>query len=110
MGRTAGRRPEHVRVITVVVVHQRIPVPDALHPEGAQAVAPPDGADQGEPREPRRESDSGTAIFWLPSWPMNEPKSPSSPGTDFIRQVVKADAASARYGGRVITRFPPEPN
>ena len=41
---------------------------------------------------------------------MNEPKSPSSPGTDFIRQVVKADVASARYGGRVITRFPPEPN
>lgn len=85
-------------------------MPDALHPEGAQAVAPPDGADQGEPREPRRESDSGAAIFWLPSWPMNEPKSPSSPGTDFIRQVVKADVASARYGGRVITRFPPEPN
>ena len=33
-----------------------------------------------------------------------------SPATDFIRQIVKADTDSGRYGGRVITRFPPEPN
>ena len=41
---------------------------------------------------------------------MNESKDPLSPGTDFIRQVVTADVASARHGGRVVTRFPPEPN
>ena len=31
-------------------------------------------------------------------------------GTDFIRQRIRADLASNRYGGRVVTRFPPEPN
>ena len=33
-----------------------------------------------------------------------------SPPTDFIRQIVKADTESGRYGGQVVTRFPPEPN
>src|ERR1043166_8946382 len=28
----------------------------------------------------------------------------------FIRQTVAADRASGRHGGRVATRFPPEPN
>ena len=31
-------------------------------------------------------------------------------GTDFIRQTVAADVESGRYDGRVVTRFPPEPN
>jgi glutaminyl-tRNA synthetase len=29
---------------------------------------------------------------------------------DFIREKVAADVAAGRWGGRVITRFPPEPN
>ena len=29
---------------------------------------------------------------------------------DFVREKVKADIESGRYGGRVQTRFPPEPN
>ncbi len=29
---------------------------------------------------------------------------------DFIREIVARDQASGRYGGRVATRFPPEPN
>ena len=33
-----------------------------------------------------------------------------SGGTDFIRQQIRADLASGRYGDRVVTRFPPEPN
>jgi len=32
------------------------------------------------------------------------------PGTDFIRQQVREDLKTNRYGGRVVTRFPPEPN
>jgi len=36
--------------------------------------------------------------------------STSNSGTDFIREKVKADLASGRLGGRVQTRFPPEPN
>jgi len=30
--------------------------------------------------------------------------------SDFIRDIVKADNASGKHGGRVATRFPPEPN
>ncbi len=33
-----------------------------------------------------------------------------SGGTDFIRAIVAEDQRSGRYGGRVVTRFPPEPN
>jgi glutaminyl-tRNA synthetase len=29
---------------------------------------------------------------------------------DFIREIVRADNASGKHGGRVATRFPPEPN
>jgi glutaminyl-tRNA synthetase len=29
---------------------------------------------------------------------------------DFIREIVSADVAAGRNGGRVVTRFPPEPN
>lgn len=31
-------------------------------------------------------------------------------GKDFIREMVAEDNASGRFGGRVVTRFPPEPN
>ena len=41
---------------------------------------------------------------------MSEAKASRGPGTDFIRQIVTADTESGRYGGRVVTRFPPEPN
>ncbi|MGD2166998.1 MAG: glutamine--tRNA ligase/YqeY domain fusion protein [Gammaproteobacteria bacterium] len=33
-----------------------------------------------------------------------------SPGPDFIRQAVADDVAAGKNGGRVQTRFPPEPN
>ena len=29
---------------------------------------------------------------------------------DFVRSIVADDNRSGRFGGRVITRFPPEPN
>ena len=32
------------------------------------------------------------------------------PSQDFIRQLVAADVAAGKHGGRVQTRFPPEPN
>ena len=34
----------------------------------------------------------------------------SAVGKDFIRQIVTADVAALKNGGRVQTRFPPEPN
>ena len=39
---------------------------------------------------------------------MAQPESPTS--TDFIRTIVAADQRSNKYGGLVVTRFPPEPN
>ena len=30
--------------------------------------------------------------------------------SDFIREVVEADLGTGKHGGRVVTRFPPEPN
>jgi glutaminyl-tRNA synthetase len=35
---------------------------------------------------------------------------PTTPGRDFIRDMVARDRAAGKYGGRVVTRFPPEPN
>jgi glutaminyl-tRNA synthetase len=40
---------------------------------------------------------------------MNLAESPLRPGSDFIRDIVRADLAAGRHRG-VITRFPPEPN
>ena len=34
----------------------------------------------------------------------------NKPPKDFIRQLVTADVAAGKHGGRVQTRFPPEPN
>ena len=33
-----------------------------------------------------------------------------APASDFIRDIIKEDLATNKYGGRVHTRFPPEPN
>ena len=40
---------------------------------------------------------------------MSAPEEPAS-GKDFIRQIVASDVAAGKNGGRVVTRFPPEPN
>jgi glutaminyl-tRNA synthetase len=39
---------------------------------------------------------------------VNEPT--ASAVTDFIRQIVAEDLAAGKHGGRIVTRFPPEPN
>jgi glutaminyl-tRNA synthetase len=35
---------------------------------------------------------------------------PAAARDDFIRDIVRADLAAGKHGGRVATRFPPEPN
>ena len=40
---------------------------------------------------------------------MSEP-APLTSGRDFIRDMVERDRAAGRHGGKVVTRFPPEPN
>jgi glutaminyl-tRNA synthetase len=34
----------------------------------------------------------------------------TAPASNFIRDIIDADLASGKHGGRVATRFPPEPN
>jgi glutaminyl-tRNA synthetase len=38
------------------------------------------------------------------------PSPAPAPGKHFIHQAVVEDNRTGRFGGRVITRFPPEPN
>ena len=33
-----------------------------------------------------------------------------APASNFLRQIIAEDRRSGKYGGRVVTRFPPEPN
>ncbi len=41
----------------------------------------------------------------------NEPKEAEGPGSlDFIRRQIEGDLRTGKWGGRVATRFPPEPN
>jgi glutaminyl-tRNA synthetase len=35
---------------------------------------------------------------------------PAAPASNFVRQIIADDQRSGKYGGRVVTRFPPEPN
>jgi glutaminyl-tRNA synthetase len=63
------------------------PSAKALAPEGAAAASSPD---------PGR-SPPASAGF-------------SPPPANFIREIVEADLKSGRHEGRVVTRFPPEPN
>ncbi len=37
-------------------------------------------------------------------------QAPTAPPTDFISEIIEEDLKTNRYGGRVATRFPPEPN
>ena len=37
-------------------------------------------------------------------------ENPVESGTDFIRSIINDDLETNKYGGRVHTRFPPEPN
>jgi glutaminyl-tRNA synthetase len=34
----------------------------------------------------------------------------AAPATNFLQQIIQADVAGNKYGGKVVTRFPPEPN
>ena len=36
--------------------------------------------------------------------------SAQAPASNFLRQIIAEDLRTGKYGGRVVTRFPPEPN
>ena len=37
-------------------------------------------------------------------------REPGAPPTNFLRQIIDEDVRTGKWGGRVATRFPPEPN
>ncbi len=39
-----------------------------------------------------------------------QPAESSAPASDFVRDIVAHDNQTGKHGGRVVTRFPPEPN
>ena len=39
-----------------------------------------------------------------------DPAARDAPASNFLRTVIADDKRSDKYGGRVVTRFPPEPN
>jgi glutaminyl-tRNA synthetase len=41
---------------------------------------------------------------------MSKPPTDETPKPDFIREIVAKDVQAGKHGGRVVTRFPPEPN
>ena len=42
--------------------------------------------------------------------PDETPTADAASKVDFIREIIAADVQSGKHGGRVVTRFPPEPN
>ncbi len=38
------------------------------------------------------------------------PHDVAPPASNFLRQIIAEDIRTRKYGGRVVTRFPPEPN
>src|SRR4051794_11717565 len=40
----------------------------------------------------------------------SDPAAPEPTGLDFVRRVIEEDQRTGKWGGRVATRFPPEPN
>jgi len=52
-------------------------------------------------------ADPGTDV---PGGGPGETGAPDTAGLDFVRAIVARDVAARKHGGRVATRFPPEPN
>ncbi len=46
----------------------------------------------------------------MPSDEPNRPAESAAPAGDFIRASIAEDVKAGKYGGQVVTRFPPEPN
>lgn len=55
-------------------------------------------------------SEAGVQRQMKPSAASSSPDSRPTPQSNFIRQIIEADNASGKHGGKVVTRFPPEPN
>jgi glutaminyl-tRNA synthetase len=63
-------------------------------------AAPP----QSRPAIAERETPPGRTVADAPA------RSPGAPASNFLRTVIAEDNRTGKYGGQVVTRFPPEPN
>ncbi len=61
------------------------------------------------PRIPEKGGAKGAPETGAPASGSNASGGPV-PGPDFIREIINEDNATGKFGGRVGTRFPPEPN
>jgi glutaminyl-tRNA synthetase len=64
--------------------------------------------DRGRRRAPSNSAAAQAAAFRIREIPMNAPE-PKRP-LDFVRAIIEEHNRTGRFGGRVHTRFPPEPN
>src|ERR1035437_3058974 len=79
--------------------------------ERAAAIRNPGSAGQRDHPGAHRPGDRKAEIMMNPSnpTPPGPEGAPASP-SNFVRDIVLADLKTGKYGGRVQTRFPPEPN
>jgi glutaminyl-tRNA synthetase len=62
-------------------------------------------------KDSKNDSASNKAPQSVANSPSKDPKTASiAPATNFLQQIIEKDLASGTHGGRVVTRFPPEPN
>src|SRR4029453_3140909 len=78
-------------------------VPRGGRPDDAAARHAPPAAPDRELKGRRRHRRGGLPL------PMTAPPAPSL-ASNFIRALVEDDMRTNRWDGRVVTRFPPEPN
>ncbi len=50
------------------------------------------------------------SVWYILSMAHPPKNQPVAPAANFLKQIVEKDLANNTYGGRVVTRFPPEPN
>jgi glutaminyl-tRNA synthetase len=82
----------------------RIPSFNRLFMNKPSHVAVQDRADSAKPDpDARRDVARGRP-------PAGPPTLPPPAGSNFLRAIIAEDNAKGTYGGRVVTRFPPEPN
>lgn len=60
--------------------------------------------------EPSAKGQSGSIAAHVASTTESAAQGRAPAQSNFIRQIIEADNASGKHGGKVVTRFPPEPN
>jgi len=93
---------------THAAVHDTDPATDARHGTHGAALADAAGTCASSPRaEPLAQPVMRTGTGGAPATPITTSQPAAS---NFLRAIIAEDNVRGTYGGRVVTRFPPEPN